>query len=137
MVFLENAADGTLVYEWEQIEGIEENFGTVIDCIISLFMSICGGRDWHELYQQLDLPGSSIESSLCRWVFLFYIFFVVFGVLNVVTGAFVDSMRLVSEKDRDTVIDAEMKKVEDFRKDVTKMFQDADADDSGTLSWDE
>merc|ERR1712050_355960 len=98
-------------------------------------MSICGGRDWHELHQQLDLPGSSIESSVCRWVFLFYIFFVVFGVLNVVTGAFVDSMRLVSEKDRDTVVDAEMKKVEDFTKDVTKMFLDADADESGTLSW--
>merc|ERR1719183_3460105 len=83
------------------------------------------------------MDGSSPESRLCGGLYIFYIFFVAFGVLNVVTGAFVDSMRLVSEKDRDTVVDAEMKKVEDFTKDVTKMFLDADTDESGTLSWEE
>jgi len=109
-----------------------ESFGTVMRSMISLFMAICGGRDWHEYYEVLGQI-----SWFVSLLFLFYIFFVVFGVLNVVTGAFVDSMRLVSEKDRDTVVDAEMKKVDTFRKDVTKMFLDADMDDSGTLSWEE
>lgn len=109
-----------------------DSFGTVYSAMISLFKAISGGKDWHELYVPLAETG-----SLTGGTFIFYIFFVVFGVLNVVTGAFVDSMRLVSEKDHDTVVDAEMKKVDTFRKDVTKMFLDADMDASGTLSWDE
>lgn len=95
-------------------------------------MCICGGRDWHELYHPL-----SRVSWVCGAAFIFYIFFVVFGVLNVVTGAFVDSMRIVSQQDQDVVIEEELKRATGFQNDITKIFDAADADGSGTLSWTE
>merc|ERR1719456_593943 len=100
--------------------------------MVSLFMSISGGRDWHEFFVALD----SID-YVSGWAFIIYIFFVVFGVLNVVTGAFVDSMRLVSQRDNELVIEQELKKEVEFKTEVKSIFEEADADDSGTLSWDE
>jgi len=122
----ENGLEETLVVN------LATHFGTVHRCLISLFMTICGGKDWHELYTPLEEV-----SDLCGLAFLFYIFFVVFGVLNVVTGAFVDSMRQVSQKDHDAAIDGELLKAKAFTDDVTKIFEEADTDGSGTLSWEE
>jgi len=107
-------------------------FGTVPDTAISLFSAISGGRDWASLFTPL------LEMNmLCGLVFVCYIFFVVFGVLNVVTGAFVDSIRLVSQRDNDLVIEEELKKVNTFKTEITDIFESADSDESGTLSWDE
>jgi len=66
-----------------------------------------------------------------------YSFFVVFGVLNVVTGAFVDSMRLVSQRDNDLVIEQELLKENAFKSEIRAIFEEADTDGSGTLSWEE
>lgn len=120
--------------EFRQVQNvfIIENFGGLWVSIISLFMSISGGRDWQELYQPLEKI-----NWISGCVFLIYIFFVVFGVLNVVTGAFVDSMRLVSQKDNDLVIEQELKKETDFKNEITSIFEEADADGSNTLCWDE
>jgi hypothetical protein len=95
-------------------------------------MTICGGMDWQEVYSPLlEVSGPAAI------VFLFYIFFVTFGVMNVVTGAFVDSMRLVSQRDSELVIEDEMNRAHMFKVDVTKIFEHADKDRSGTLCWEE
>jgi len=108
------------------------DFGTIPDTAISLFCAISGGRDWASLlFPLLEM------NILCGVIFICYIFFVVFGVLNVVTGAFVDSMRLVSQRDNDWVIEEELKKVNTFKTEITDIFESADSDESGTLSWDE
>jgi len=109
-----------------------EGIGTIDECLILLLMSVSGGKNWGEVYDRLK-----IISWLAAGMFVFYIIFVVFGVLNVVTGAFVDSMRLVSQRDQDFAIEEELKRVSEFQTDVTKIFECADADDSGTLSWEE
>merc|ERR1719326_2776110 len=95
-------------------------------------MAISGGMDWHDVYRPLHEINETTG-----WVFLLYIFFVVFGVLNVVTGAFVDTMRLVSQRDNDLVIEQELKKEVDFKTEIKAIFEEADVDESGTLSWDE
>lgn len=112
--------------------GLMNTFDTVMNTMQLLFMCICGGVNWGEVY--LDLDRVSWFVSI---IFLVYIFFVMFGVLNVVTGAFVDSMRLVSQRDQDYAIEEELKCTNRFRTDVTKIFEEADADDSGTLCWEE
>jgi Ca2+-binding EF-hand superfamily protein len=113
-------------------EFVIEHFGTISATMVSLYQSISGGRDWQEFYfPLLDI------SDWCGWVFLLFIFFVVFGVLNVVTGAFVDSMRLVSQRDNDLVIEQELAKETAFKTEVKAIFEDADLDGSGTLSWEE
>jgi len=107
-------------------------FGSVLSIMVTLFMSISGGRDWREFYSPL-----LNMNTLAGVAFLIYIFFVVFGVLNVVTGAFVDSMRQVSQRDNDLVIEEELKKVNEFKSEIRLIFEEADVDGSGTLSWDE
>merc|ERR1711879_454283 len=103
-----------------------------MNALLTLFMSIAGGVDWQEIIKPLiDMHWAYGE------VFFFYIFFVIFGVLNVVTGAFVDSMRLVSQRDVDVVIDDAMKRENDYIADIKRIFVEADTDGSGTLSWEE
>eukprot|EP00928_Gymnodinium_smaydae_P039690 TRINITY_DN27052_c3_g2_i1.p1 TRINITY_DN27052_c3_g2~~TRINITY_DN27052_c3_g2_i1.p1 ORF type:complete len:888 (-),score=173.99 TRINITY_DN27052_c3_g2_i1:134-2797(-) len=109
-----------------------DTFGTVFNSVVTLFSSICGGWNWIDLYIPLFYVNPFVGCA-----FIFYIFFVVFGVLNVVTGAFVDSMRLVSERDRDAVVEAELKKADKLRDTMEKIFMEADVDGSGLLSWEE
>jgi len=56
----------------ERLDFLANNFGTVFSSLTSLFMSICGGMDWSDIY----FPFSEIDST-CSMVFLLYIFFVV------------------------------------------------------------
>jgi hypothetical protein len=110
------------------------HFGSVPEALVTLFESICGGLNWHEVYKPLlDRPGG-IWAGV---VFIMYVFFVYFGVLNVVTGAFVDSMRQVSEKDRDHVVELEMKRIGVLKRNMTELFTAADTDESGSLCWEE
>ncbi|CAK9103604.1 unnamed protein product, partial [Durusdinium trenchii] len=62
---------------------IERYFSSLFDTMLSLFMAIANGVSWHELVEPL-------RSIHVVWValFLFYIFFTYFAVLNVVTAVF-------------------------------------------------
>merc|ERR1719463_721939 len=46
-------------------------------------------------------------------------------------------MRQVSEQDKDNMIENEMKKLDALKQSMTSIFEEADADESGSLSWDE
>lgn len=116
----------------KETTSLEKDFGNLPRIGLSLFSAISGGRDWNELAWPLYAV-----SPIPALVFGVYIFFVVFGVLNVVTGAFVDSIRLVSQRDNELMIEEELKKVNTFKTEITEIFESADADQSGTLSWDE
>lgn len=109
-----------------------ELYGTLPNALVSLFMGICGGKDWSELLDPLmDIGG------LYGVLFVFYIFFVVFGVLNVVTSIFVDSAQQVSKRDRDIVTQHELSQNKAYAKNIRNFFFEADKDGSGTLSWEE
>ncbi|CAK0899534.1 unnamed protein product [Prorocentrum cordatum] len=63
---------------------IKDLFGDIFTALLTLFESITGGRDWHEvLVALLDMHWT--YGSL----FLVYIFFMTFLVLNVVVGGVV------------------------------------------------
>merc|ERR1719253_1777758 len=67
-------------------------FGTVDRSILSLYMAMSGGKDWGEYYVVLeDLPMQT------RFVFLFFISFALFAVVNIVTGIFVETAMLSNQ----------------------------------------
>jgi len=114
------------------LEDINKLYGSVPDTLLSLFMGICGGVDWAELM----LPLKSIN-VIYQLVFIFYIYFVVFGVLNVVTSLFVDSVYQVSKQDRDIVVQDELTRNKMYAHNIQMFFYEADKDSSGMLSWEE
>lgn len=107
-------------------------YGGVSTSCATLFQAISGGNDWMDLVAPLEAL-----SPAYRYVFSFFIFFTVFGVLNVVTGAFVDNFHIVSQRDRDVVIQDEIKREKKYIRDVKAIFDGADEDHSGMLSLEE
>merc|ERR1719195_1420511 len=104
--------------------------GDVTHMVLSLFMSICGGIDWRELWVLLvDVHW------VYGWAFIFYIFFMVFGVLNVVVATFVEQSSLISRRDRELGTQNELEKNRQYYNNIRRFFQEADIDGSGSLSW--
>jgi len=111
---------------------LERLFGGVMQALVSLFMSICGGIDWREAWQALyDVHWSY------SCVFVFYIFFMMFGVLNVVIATFVEGASMISRHDRELVTQSELDRITEETKNIRRFFHDADKDNSGGLSWEE
>merc|ERR1719487_2943351 len=81
---------------------LQRFFGTVDQSMLSLFQTICGGRDWYEFYDVLlKLDDRTDSSSMSkRWIFLLYISFATFAVSNVVAAVFVESAMQSSAHDR-------------------------------------
>jgi hypothetical protein len=105
-------------------------YGSVAETLFTLLGSITGGVDWLSATDCLDRI-----SPLYRMVFAIYVFFVVIGVLNVLTGIFVERATEVSGLDRDLVIQSELKRSETFVEEMTRIFHEADEDSSGRISW--
>eukprot|EP00929_Paragymnodinium_shiwhaense_P023932 TRINITY_DN1486_c0_g1_i1.p1 TRINITY_DN1486_c0_g1~~TRINITY_DN1486_c0_g1_i1.p1 ORF type:complete len:938 (+),score=221.51 TRINITY_DN1486_c0_g1_i1:230-3043(+) len=116
----------------QQIQELEELFGTIPQSLLSLFMVVSGGRDWIEVY----MPLAYIHTAY-GVIFVVYVFFVVFGLLNVVTSAFVDILTHVSKADLDVVIEEETKLATHHAASVAMLFEAADTDNSKTLSYQE
>merc|ERR1719330_1768093 len=97
-----------------------------------MIMCITGGVDWNDVMKPL---------SRIHWfyemVFVMYILFVVIGVLNVLTGIFVERAQELSGLDRDLVIQGEMKRNEAFLAEMKGIFEEADTDGSNSISWEE
>merc|ERR1712113_845149 len=66
-------------------EGLKTWYGGVYLTMSSLFMAVSGGADWADLMEPLKgMYGGNLYGPL----YIGYIFFMYFGVLNVVVGAF-------------------------------------------------
>jgi len=104
--------------------------GDVANMVLSLFMSICGGIDWRELW--VALREISWVYGFC---FIFYIFFMAFGVLNVVVATFVEQSNSISRRDRELVTQKTLEKNREYYNNIRRFFQEADIDGSGSLSW--
>merc|ERR1712100_583841 len=68
-------------------------------------------------------------------IFLFYIGFCTVGLLNVVTGIFVDSA--VCTRTDDEVVEGYMEEIQKISDEFRHIFTEADTNGSGTISWSE
>merc|ERR1719160_2010838 len=78
---------------------LDKHWGTVYDSMSSLLSAVAGGVQWFTLVEELMTC-----SWLFRPIFHAYIILVVFGVLNVITGVFVDKTNKMKQFDRDLAI---------------------------------
>eukprot|EP00930_Biecheleria_cincta_P071786 TRINITY_DN59251_c0_g1_i1.p1 TRINITY_DN59251_c0_g1~~TRINITY_DN59251_c0_g1_i1.p1 ORF type:complete len:706 (-),score=128.07 TRINITY_DN59251_c0_g1_i1:44-2161(-) len=111
---------------------LEEFWGGGYRAMVSLFMSISGGADWQDLLSPLREIDWFYEP-----IFMFYIFFMLLGVLNVVVATFVENTAQVARNDKDATVKAELQRVKEYSSSIKKFFHEADYDKSGQLSWDE
>jgi len=109
-----------------------EYYGSVWKAMTTLFMTITGGVDWRDVM----LPLRDIHDWY-EAIFTFYIAFMCFGVLNVVVGAFVASTTEIVTRDKDFMVKRELARLKVLSRDIEKLFQEADADGSNSLSWTE
>jgi len=107
-------------------------FGTLDRSILSLYMAMSGGRDWGEFYDVLlDLPGTY------RLLFLAFISFAIFAVVNIVTGVFVENALQSNQTDRDIIVHEELEAKKEYLKSMQDIFEEMDDDNTGLISIDE
>lgn len=83
--------------ETEHMAQMKNYFGTLSDSFLSLFKSITGGIEWEKLGDGLMKIG-----NVYGCLFLLYLSFVIFCIVNVMTGVFVISaMRTAKQTDED------------------------------------
>jgi voltage-gated sodium channel len=116
----------------EHLIKLKHDFGGLFQSFCTLFKVITNGRSWDEVYDSL-----SEVHAIYGLVFLAYVYFTVFLVLNVVVGTVVDVTSRVALRDRDRKVTEEMSKVKEYAEDVRQFFSMADSNKSGTLSWEE
>merc|ERR1712032_1039058 len=98
------------------VEAVAALYGSMGQSIMTVFLAISGG-DWGALAHPLaDL------SVMFNLLYAVYIVFVVFGVLNVLTGVFVDSAMKAAQRDRDTVIQAELDENKSYLNQIKTIF---------------
>lgn len=107
-------------------------YGSMKVSMVTLFQVISGGLDWNNAMDPLMQV-----HWVYQFVFLFYVFFMFFAVLNVVIGTFVATTSEIQTKDRDTQVKMQMKSFERYAAKLKGFFIEADTDGSGRLSWEE
>mmetsp|Transcript_48873 Transcript_48873/g.114887 ORF Transcript_48873/g.114887 Transcript_48873/m.114887 type:complete len:765 (+) Transcript_48873:16-2310(+) len=109
-----------------------EHFGTLDRSTINLYMAMTGGTDWSVQYDAMrPLPGIYMA------LFLLYITFSIYALANVVTGIFLENARNSGKRDREHVIAEELQTKTQFLHELQRVFDEMDANDSGTISKEE
>mmetsp|Transcript_62119 Transcript_62119/g.110841 ORF Transcript_62119/g.110841 Transcript_62119/m.110841 type:complete len:659 (+) Transcript_62119:84-2060(+) len=111
---------------------LRRHFGTMPRSMMSLYMGMSNGRDWGELYDPLEEL-----SWIYQTMFIVYITFSIFAVVNVVTSIFVETALRTSERDREFQIQEELRSKEDYLRSIYKLFKEIDTNDSGTITINE
>eukprot|EP00929_Paragymnodinium_shiwhaense_P054357 TRINITY_DN27239_c0_g2_i1.p1 TRINITY_DN27239_c0_g2~~TRINITY_DN27239_c0_g2_i1.p1 ORF type:complete len:712 (-),score=180.93 TRINITY_DN27239_c0_g2_i1:330-2465(-) len=107
-------------------------FGRLDSSMHSLFTAMSGGRDWVEYYDVLRLL-----PIWYRLLFLLFISFSVFAVVNVVTGVFVESAIQTSGSDKEAIIKEELDSKFRYLQNMQEVFMEMDADGTGGITLDE
>jgi len=116
----------------EMKRAVSTYYPSLFDTLMSLLQCITSGTDWTDVAR----PLGEISTGY-KLLFVFYILFVVVGVLNVLTGLFVERACELSGLDRDLVVQSRMNREDAFLCEMKDIFEEADADGSGKISWEE
>ncbi|CAE7937623.1 Cacna1e [Symbiodinium necroappetens] len=115
----------------ENARTVYEYFGGTYETLVSLFCSVSGGNDWMTYGETLRLGPGEVYFVL----FVFYIFFTLVGLLNVVTGIFVDSA--VCTRTEDEVVESFTEEQKRLCGEMRRIFASADMDGNGCITFEE
>merc|ERR1719324_2255332 len=97
--------------------------------MLSLFMAATGGRNWGEITDSLE-----DVSFMPVFVFLLYFGLVVFAVMNVMTGIFVDQSMKAADQDVERVVHEEQSTRQRVTQQLKELLNDADESDDGKIT---
>eukprot|EP00811_Abedinium_folium_P013266 NODE_2232_length_2261_cov_18.275070.p1 GENE.NODE_2232_length_2261_cov_18.275070~~NODE_2232_length_2261_cov_18.275070.p1 ORF type:complete len:561 (+),score=129.99 NODE_2232_length_2261_cov_18.275070:277-1959(+) len=115
--------------EESQISFVHTYFGSIGSSMSVLAQCVTGGKDWGEISDALR--GINMFYDV---IFTSYIVFAVLGVLNIVTGIFVDSATRNVQKDADQMIMHEMSNRQGWLMELAKVFEGVDVDKEGHIT---
>lgn len=114
----------------EELRSIAELwYRDLFRAMLTLLQCITSGVDWDTISRPL--------SWYYTLLFAFYVTFVVIGVLNVLTGIFVERASELSGLDRDLIVQSHLKRDRTFLQQMSNIFEEADVDHSGSITWSE
>merc|ERR1712151_1100428 len=100
--------------------------------MLSLYMAVTGGTDWADYYEIVARTGNVYSA-----IFLFYSFFFIFALFNILTAVFVEKAMLATQPDReDSVLEYRRRCLQDIEE-LKRIMSLLDLDGSGKLSWEE
>merc|ERR1740129_2596005 len=95
----------------------------------TLYACMTGGYNW------ADVAAPLIDIHFVHGLMLmFFTFFTIFVVTNIITGIFVDTAIQSAQSDRDQVIEEQIRSRDTELGQMRQIFEDADVDGSGTIS---
>merc|ERR1712190_430099 len=116
--------------EW--VEKISLSYGNLVSSCVTLIASISGGLDWIDA----SWPLLQID-PIYLIIYLVFVMFCVFGLMNILTGIFVANTTEVSQVDRDLVIRAQLNDRKSFANQLKNILRSVDKDATGTISKEE
>merc|ERR1719197_136468 len=116
----------------DQVDSLNVGFGSVYRTIASLFEAVTGGNDWAGIAETMRIVS---EGLYC--CFALYVVFVTLGVLNIVTGFFVDGTMQANVNAREEMLRQAQEKKNNMIQLVGELFMQLDTDQSGKLSYEE
>lgn len=129
ILFTQATTDYVLGEDYIEDLVLEKYWGSMSSSMMTLFKSIAGGISWTTVTDALT-------DVSWGWTMLFvvYIIFAYFAVLNVMTGVFCQSAIESAQRDQDMVVSQQLKMKERYVNQVTKLFKDIDNDESGCIT---
>merc|ERR1712032_1005353 len=109
------------------IGSLRQWYPSLYGTMFSLLLAITGGVNWIEVVR----PMNSIH-WFYQVAFSFYILFVIFGVMNVLTGVFMESA--AEFVDRDLMIQSQLASTERFVRELAELFMEFDPEGVGKAS---
>jgi len=113
----------------EDTELLIKHWGSVAKSMTSLYMSTTGGINWIDCAEPLAKTG-----NVFYFIFLFYIAFFMFVVINTLTALFVEATIENADRDSHNLIQEELAKKKSYIRDIRQLFHNIDSDDSGEIS---
>lgn len=111
------------------MDALQENYGSMLSSAYTLFASITGGVSWRDVLRPLSYSGFGFAV-----LFLVYVFFCVFSVLNIVTGVFVDGAIQRSSQERDLRLEKEKEQKNLYVSMLRDLLEEIDSDATGVIT---
>lgn len=111
---------------------VHRQFGSLGRTVYSLVQAMLGGVSWGVVSDALFAV-----DWFTAGLFFFYISFCVLAVLNIITGVFVDNAFETARMQREFLVQKEMELREKYIVSMRALFEQMDADHSGSITLDE
>jgi len=115
-----------------EFDAIQKNWGAVSTAMLSLYMASTNGENWKDMAETLLPVGQTFY-----FLFLLYIAFFSFVVVNTLTSLFIEATIQNAEKDKHVLIREELERKNEYMKRAVEFFQHMDQDCSGDISLDQ